>query len=546
MKKAVKFLCILLTALIMMSFAGCNDFLKKDIKFKTEVDGDRSNVYAPDAPTDGKGELQAPEVGRPAGDMDNGIYQDPGFITGGNMNNPGEAEDGGNDAENIPSISENKFILTKDQNVSTFSADVDTASYTYFRKLVNSGYSLTSVMRSGSAFRAEEFINYFDYSETSPNQGEIFGVKSSITRCPWNSESFLLSLTLQAEKPENRQSNNLVFLIDVSGSMGSRDKLPLLQQTFKYLVENLDANDRVSIVTYSGNESVVLDGCEGNKGELIMQKINGLVASGCTNGEAGLTKAYAIAEKNYIEGGNNRIIMASDGDLNVGISNAEQLKNYISDKRNQGIYLSVLGFGMGNYRDDNMEALADNGNGMYYYVDGASEAERIFGTKLLGTLYTVAEDVKLQVTFDSELVSAYRLIGYENRVLNKEDFEDDLKDAGEVGAGHQVTACYEIKLCEGVQINENELLKLSVRYKEPGQLLSQLNEYSIGGEAYLETASEDTVFITCLIQTCMILNSSANSADMSLESVLETLNTIDLSAYPERAEFRELIKTLVK
>lgn len=564
MKKTVKFLCILLIAVMMLAFVSCDSLFERKVHVLTEEANVGDGEYkAPSNSTSGVSNDNNQVMDSSLQNPDSGANKDMGIIGGDAMESgvvleeapnvsgetPNFAPDAAPDSEypvEKPELPKSDFISTKDQNVSTFSADVDTASYTYFRKLVNSGYKLNDLLYSGSAFRSEEFINYFDYSATAPKEGELFGVASSIIACPWNSESFLLSLTLQAEQAQDCIGNNLVFLIDVSGSMRSQDKLPLLQKTFKYLVENLDENDRVSIVTYSGRESVVLDGCAGNKGEAITKAINGLVASGSTNGEAGLSKAYAIAEKNYIEGGNNRIIMASDGDLNVGISSAEQLKQYISGKRDQGIYLSVLGFGMGNYRDENMEALADNGNGMYYYVDGDSEAERIFGTKLLGTLYTVAEDVKLQVTFDSELVSAYRLIGYKNRILDKEDFDNDRKDAGEVGSGHQVTVCYEIKLCEDVQISERELLTLAVRYKNPGETISRLNNYNIGGEAYLETADEDMIFKTCLIQTCMILNKSADAENMSINGVLETLETLDLSEYPERAEFRELIKSLAK
>lgn len=439
---------------------------------------------------------------------------------------------------------ENAFISTEKENVSTFSADVDTASYSYFRNCVNSGYGFNSLLNAGSNFRTEEFINYFKYSVNQPQDGELFGVYSCMTPCPWNSENLILRMTLQAETAKPSEGNNLVFLIDVSGSMSSSNKLPLLKKSFTYLVSNLSANDVVSIVTYSGKEEVVLNGCKGVETQKILDAINSLVAKGSTNGEAGLTKAYQVAEENYIEGGNNRIIMASDGDLNVGIKSADELKEYISDKRKSGTYLSVLGFGSGNYRDNNMETLADNGNGVYYYIDGESEAEKIFGTDLLGTLYTVAEDVKLQITFDPNYISEYRLIGYENRVLSKEDFEDDTKDAGEVGASHQVTVCYELKLCENIEKTpqENvEWMKLAVRYKNPGETLSLLNEYSIGTSDYSEQSNEDTEFINCVIETCMILHKSKYQGDISIDSVIEELQSLDLSKYPEREEFLSLL-----
>ena len=445
---------------------------------------------------------------------------------------------------------ENPFINTEENNVSTFSADVDTASYAYFRKLVNSGYALNALKHGGSNFRIEEFINYFRYDVPQPAEKELFGVCTEIVPCPWNEKTMLFRVTLQAEQAVNANGNNLVFLIDVSGSMQSSDKLPLLKRSFEYLVDNLGGNDTVSIVTYSGREAVVLEGCNGLEKEKIMGAINSLVASGSTNGQAGLTKAYQIAEEYFIEGGNNRIIMASDGDLNVGISSAEQLTSYISDKRDQGVYLSVLGFGTGNYRDANMEAIADNGNGVYYYIDGISEAEKVFGTDLFGTLYTVAEDVKLQVDFNSARVESYRLIGYENRLLANEDFENDQKDAGEVGASHQVTVCYEIKLREPSADGEMDdmslspLMTLRFRYKNPGEPISNLNEYGIGPDQISNEMSDDMKFITSVIETCMILRSSKYIGDITIEDVMQTLSSLELED-PYKAEFYEILQTLV-
>ena len=441
-------------------------------------------------------------------------------------------------------VVENPFVDTSKDNVSTFSADVDTASYSYFRHLVNAGYTLEMLKNSASSFRTEEFINYFRYDVAQPADGELFGNDVEIVTCPWNPENLLMRLNLQAEAAVESEGNNLVFLIDVSGSMNSSNKLGLLKTTFSYLVGNLGANDTVSIVTYSGKEEVVLDGCPGIEGDRIMNAINSLVASGSTNGEAGLSEAYRIAEKHFIEDGNNRIIMASDGDLNVGISSEGELKTFIEGKRDAGIYLSVMGFGSGNYRDAKMETLADNGNGVYYYIDGESEAEKVLGTDLLGTLYTVAQDVKLQITFDPQYVSSYRLIGYENRILNDEDFEDDTKDAGDVGAGHQVTVCYELTLAEGARDTKASWMELEVRYKNPGEPISLLNEYQIGSSDLIETADADTVFISCVIRTVMLLHNSNYLDDTTLADVLEDLNALDLSAYPERAEFRTLIEKL--
>ena len=355
-------------------------------------------------------------------------------------------------------------------------------------------------------------------------------------------------MTLQAANATPTEGNNIVFLIDVSGSMNASDKLPLLKTAFSHLTDQLGENDIISIVTYSGKEEVVLDGCTGNKKETILSAINSLIASGSTNGEAGLQKAYQLAEKHRIEGGNNRIIMASDGDLNVGISSESALKQYIEQKRDAGIFLSVLGFGTGNYRDEKMETLADNGNGVYLYVDGEAEAEKIFSTDLLANLYTVAKDVKMQITFDKNYVSAYRLIGYENRILNEEDFTDDTKDAGEVGAGHQVTVCYELTLTEGAKTDGANWLELAVNYKLPEDTASVFpNLYNIGYADYVTTPDADRAFMIAVIETCMLLhNSDYLPEGFDLDNIIHSLNAIDLSNQPERAEFRELLKKLNK
>ncbi len=438
------------------------------------------------------------------------------------------------------------FVNTSENRYSTFSADVDTASYTYFRKLVNSGYDWSMLRNSGSAFRAEEFINYFKYDVNAPKNGELFGIYTEMTPCPWDQSSMLFRLTLQAENAPQMAGNNLVFLIDVSGSMSSQDKLPLLKKAFSYLVGNLSPSDTVSIVTYSGKEAVVLDGCRGGDPSRILQAINSLAASGSTNGEAGLTMAYQVAEKHFIEGGNNRIIMASDGDLNVGISSASELTKYIEEKRDQGVYLSVLGFGTGNYRDDRMEALADNGNGVYYYIDGESEAEKVFGTDLMGTLYTVASDVKLQIEFNQDTVSSYRLIGYDNRILDKDDFENDLKDAGEVGASHQVTVCYEIKLSErDASVVQESFMTLRVRYKKPGETLSKLNEYTLGSEIYRAEATSETRFIASVIKTASLLRNREYNGNITIKSISNELDAMNLTK-SEMTEFRELINKLAK
>lgn len=442
-------------------------------------------------------------------------------------------------------IVENPFVTVSEKSTSTFSADVDTASYSFFRKLVNEGTNLKTLSSyAKSGIRTEEMINYFDYSYVDPIEGELFGINAKISDCPWNANAKLMVIGLQTEKATPAKDNNLVFLIDVSGSMASSDKLELIKTSFSYLVQNLDENDRVSIVTYSGKEEVILSGCEGNKHTEIMSAIQSLEAKGSTNGEAGIIKAYQIAEENYIQDGNNRIILASDGDLNVGISSPEELEALISGKRSNGVYLSVLGFGTGNYRDANMETLADKGNGIYYYIDGVSEAEKIFGNDLFSTLYTVAEDVKLQIDFNEEYVEKYRLIGYENRLLDDEDFENDRKDAGEVGAGHSVTVCYELILTDNALEASEEWLTLSVRYKNTGEKVSLLNEYKIGKEVFTEAPDDDFLFVCSVAETSLILRESKYiDSGLSLSDVEKLLDS--LSDYIESDNYKKEFKQLI-
>ncbi|MBQ3082257.1 MAG: von Willebrand factor type A domain-containing protein [Clostridia bacterium] len=441
---------------------------------------------------------------------------------------------------------ENKFVNTAEENVSTFAADVDTASFAYFRKLVEQGYSFKELKATaGGSIRTEEMINYFDYGYKNPADGELFSTAMQIAPCPWNEEAKLLILGLQAKKLETAAKNNLVFLIDVSGSMGSADKLELLKKAFTHLTDKLGEDDVVSIVTYSGEERVVLEGCSGAKKDMIINAVNALTANGVTNGEAGLVKAYQIAEKYYINDGNNRIIMASDGDLNVGISSPEELEEFVEEKKKSGVFLSVLGFGTGNYKDAKMETIADRGNGVYYYIDGETEAEKVFGEDIFSTLYTVAKDVKLQLTFNTETISAYRLVGYENRLLDKEDFLDDTKDAGELGAGHSLTVCYEIVLTERA-MDTDEWMTLGVRYKAPDGDKSEGREYAFGKAHYTETPSPAFRFITAVAETSMLLHDSNYTKDISLEDVKATLDSLDLDGDFYKAQFASLVDTLIK
>lgn len=464
---------------------------------------------------------------------------------------------------------EQGFFSVMAQPLSTFSADVDTASYSNLRRLIRDGYDLES-LPEGSV-RIEEMLNYFSYDYKEPVGQEPFGVTTQIGRCPWNEEAELLMVGLKTEdiSYEQAPASNLVFLLDVSGSMGEPDKLPLLQESFLQLTENLTGKDRISIVTYASEDRVILEGADGSEKRKIKKAVNGLRAGGATWGSRGIETAYALAEENFIKGGNNRIILATDGDLNVGMTTEEELEELISEKKESGIFLSVLGFGTGNIKDNKMETLADKGNGNYAYIDCMQEAKKVLSEEMTATLLTVCKDVKFQVEFNPELVEAYRLLGYDNRVLDREDFHDDTKDGGEIGAGHSVTVLYEIILREplhhGMTAREIEDLKygneykkrvdktpaagqkykewltISIRYKKPAGNKSELSEYPIGYDSYCENPSDDFLFAASVAEFGLLASHSKYPEGASVENVRTTVKKLDLKDI-YKAEFLELVE----
>ena len=453
-------------------------------------------------------------------------------------------------------LKENSFQSVAANPFATFAADVDTASYTNFRRQLLQG---GSVVRD--SVRAEEFINYFRYSYPEPEGSEPFAVTTEIAPCPWNEKTQLLSVGLQARRIDSAQMprSNLVFLIDVSGSMSSENKLPLVQRSFLTLVENLGQDDLVSIVTYSSGEKIVLDGVSGSKQQKIMSAIQELVASGSTQGDKAIVMAYELAEKHFIEGGVNRVIMATDGDFNVGVTSEGDLTRLVQEKAKNGVFLSVLGYGMGNYKDNKLESMADNGNGNYAYIDSIDEARRVLVSEAGGTLFTVAKDVKLQVEFNPAVIKGYRLIGYENRVMSAADFADDTKDGGEIGAGHQVTALFEIVPVEsdfeipatdskyggGQSVKEdfvNEVCTMNIRYKEPEGDESKLLSYPVTKDAFREEMSENLRWAAGVAETAMLLKESEYKGSSSYESVRELLTPIADDDF--RTEFLYLISKL--
>lgn len=463
---------------------------------------------------------------------------------------------------------EKGFSSVMKEPLSTFGADVDTASYSNLRRLINEGYMLEDL--PDGAVRIEEMLNYFSYDYNGPKSMEPFGVTTQISSCPWNEEAELLMIGLQTEEIDYSRAPaaNLVFLLDVSGSMFSDDKLPLLQESFGLLADNLTAKDRVSIVTYAAEDRVVLEGVRGSETKKIKRALNALEAGGGTYGSKGIETAYRLAEENYIEGGNNRIILATDGDLNIGLTSEEELEDLITEKKESGIFLSVLGFGTGNIKDNKMETLADKGNGNYAYIDSLREAKKVLVEEMSATLLTICKDVKFQVEFNPAVVESYRLMGYENRALAKEDFNDDTKDAGEIGAGHSVTALYEIILKEPLgalsakevddlkyskQYKEEaggaktssaatkEWLTISVRYKKPAEDKSNLLEYPVGYECYTNDPTDDYVFAAAVAEFGLLASHSEYPEDASVKHVEKALKSIRLSdEYKE--EFQELVR----
>lgn len=427
--------------------------------------------------------------------------------------------------EGYDHITENTFLSATENPLSTFSIDVDAASYANVRRFLQEG----SLPPAG-AVRVEEMINYFSYNYPQPKHDEPFSINTEYTVCPWNTSHHLVSIGLQGKKiaTENLPPSNLVFLIDVSGSMDAPNKLPLVKSSMKLLVSELRPQDKVAIVVYAGNAGLVLPSTSGRDKYIINEAIERLHAGGSTAGGAGISLAYQTAKEHFIKNGNNRVILCTDGDFNVGTSSDDELISLIEAKRVSGIFLSVLGFGTGNYQDAKMQKLANKGNGNHAYIDDILEAKKVLVTQFGGTLFTIAKDVKLQIEFNPELVQGYRLIGYENRLLAKEDFNDDKKDAGELGSGHTVTALYEI-IPVGVTANElkkvddlkyqqpaksssnkNEVLTIKFRYKSPDSEESKLLTHILSGTPTKFSATTDNLKLAATVaQFGMLLSNSA-------------------------------------
>jgi len=442
---------------------------------------------------------------------------------------------GNHENENYKEIKENQFEHVAFSPLSTFSIDVDKAAYSNIRRFINNGQTVPA-----DAVKIEEMINYFDYNYTQPTDEHPFSIQTEVASSPWNNQTKIVKIGLQGKKiaMDKIPASNLVFLIDVSGSMSDSNKLPLLKSAFKLLVKQLRNKDKVSIVVYAGAAGVVLKPTSGDDNNKILEALNNLEAGGSTAGGEGIELAYKIAQKNFIKNGNNRIILATDGDFNVGASSNKAMEDLIVEKRKTGVFLTVLGFGMGNYKDSKLETLADKGNGNHAYIDTMQEAKRVLGTEFGGTLYTIAKDVKVQVEFNPKKVQAYRLIGYENRMLEDEDFKDDKKDAGELGSDHNVTALYEIipigikstflknmDVLKYTSTKENndyddELLTVKFRYKKPSKKTSiEIVHIVKDIKSAFENASVDFKFATSVAVFGMKLRNSKFAKKMNYDDI---------------------------
>jgi len=470
--------------------------------------------------------------------------------------------DDGQGGEDYEHVEENKFVAVADDPRSTFSIDVDTASYSNMRRFLTDG-----TLPPADSVRVEEMINYFDYDYAAPEGSAPFSMTHEVSTCPWNDDHLLVHVGLQGQEIDERDvpARNLVFLLDVSGSMNSPDKLPLLKRGLGMLVDNLRKQDRISIVVYAGASGLVLEPTA-DKAE-ILAALERLESGGSTNGGAGIELAYRMASKTMIEGGINRVILATDGDFNVGTTDQAALVKMIEDKRKSGVFLSVLGFGTGNLKDATMEKLADKGNGNYAYIDSAAEAKKVLVKEAGSTLVTIAKDVKIQVEFNPKEVASFRLVGYENRKLAHTDFNDDTKDAGEIGAGHSVTALYEVvpvgardatktgldplkyqEIAPATKpsgaADSGELMNVKIRYKNPTGDSSELLTFAIEAEdRSLADTTDDFRFSAAVAEFGMLLRNSHQRGDASFDEVIElATKSLGKDSDGHRAELIRLVE----
>lgn len=563
----MKFLCKLLAALLLWIFIACNDGGKSTETSNAAdsgataqfmvVDGNADNDLVLPPPAEVQSQKLTPPMVLKDGEVINEVPAPEALedVKIGKAEKPVSTED-------YDHIVENRFLMARQNPLSTFSIDVDAAAYSNIRRYINNG----SIPPAG-AVRIEEMINYFDYTYPQPTNEEPFSVNTELSECPWNAQHRLVHIGLQGKETplQNLPNANIVFLIDVSGSMEDQNKLPLVKASMNLLTGQLRADDKVAIVVYAGNAGLVLPATSGANRIAIKEAIDQLQAGGSTAGGEGIQLAYKVARENFIKGGNNRIILATDGDFNVGMSSDDELVSLVEKERKSGIFLSVLGYGMGNYKDDKMQQLADKGNGNHSYIDNINEARKVLVSEFGSTLFTIAKDVKIQIEFNPTKVQAYRLIGYENRVLAAEDFNDDKKDAGELGSGHTVTALYEV-IPVGVKSDfltkvddlkyqpvknttipfsgGDELMTIKLRYKKPDGDVSKLIVHPVtNAHIALANTSNNFRFSAAVASFGMLLRNSEFKENASFAQVIglaKGAKGTDANGY--RQEFINLVQ----
>lgn len=447
--------------------------------------------------------------------------------------------------ENYNRILENQYVYTNKQQESYFSMDSFTASYSNLRRYINYQTKIPN-----DAVRTDELLNYFNYDFGGPENDEMFSISANLGSTPWNERTQLLTINIKAKETDqgNYTGNNIVFLIDVSGSMASTNKLNLIKAVFPKFLDALAPTDKISIVTYSNKIKILANGVYADEKEALKKVVNGLSATGGTAGADGLEKAYNVAKLNYIAGGNNRVIIASDGDFNIGRYSQDDLKELVENQLNSGIYLTTLGFGMGNYKDTTMETLAKYGNGGYAYIDNLEEAEKVLVNDLNKTLYTVAKDVKSCVTFNPNVVKAYRLIGYENKQLTKDEFNDVNKDAGEICSGHNTIVCYEIELYEDTPNSDDadsDMFSVEIKYKDPKTDVSSVFSRSFKETDEKLAVTEEWYFASAIIEFSLLIRDSSYKFNASCKNILERL-AVNCKNLLEKDQLKEEFYQLVK
>lgn len=562
----MKFLLTVLAALLLLIFIACNEHRDAGVKQKNKTSQELPSVNS----SESKANAPAPVANYRVKDLTMTTIQQERVKDEEVLLPPAQKDfstglmedDKPFNTEDYDNIVENKFLAATQNPLSTFSIDVDEAAYSNVRRYLQNG----SVPPAG-AVRIEEMINYFDYNYPKPVNDEPFTVNTEISDCPWSPQHRLVHIGLQGQEipVEHLPAANMVFLVDVSGSMDEPNKLPLVQASMNMLIDQLREKDKVAIVVYAGNAGLVLPSTSGSNKVKIKEAISNLEAGGSTAGGEGIMLAYKIARENFIKEGNNRIILATDGDFNVGPSSDDDMVRLIEKERKSGVFLSVLGYGMGNYKDNKMQQLADKGNGNHSYIDNINEARKVLVSEFGSTLFTIAKDVKIQVEFNPAKVQGYRLIGYENRMLAPEDFNDDTKDAGELGSGHTVTALYEIIPAgvkddftksvdllkyqsngnKAVNNNTTEIMTIKLRYKKPGDDVSRLITHAVNDDQIaIANTSDNFRFSAAVAEFGLLLRSSEFKQQASYQQVISLAKSakgIDANGY--RSEFIQLVQS---